>query len=395
MKSARTAIYFDNNATTAVSNACLEAVTKCLAMGPLNPSSKHSQGERAKRLLIDARQQVASTFGASPAEIVFTAGGTESNHLAILGALALQPDRRHIIASEVEHPSTLMLLRDLEGRGVHTSYVPVDGDGRLNVEAFGDLLRPDTALATIMWANNETGVLFPIGTLADMARARHVLFHTDAVQAAGKVPIDLQPMAVDLCSLSGHKLHAPSGIGALYVRKGLRLPPVVFGHQERGRRGGTENVAGIVALGAACVELDAAMGVEPARLANLRDRLERGVLARVACARVNGAGAVRVANTSNLRFGNLDAELILGRLDRLGICASAGAACSAAGNKPSHVLTAMGLSASGALASIRFSLGRQNTEREVDDVIDVLSEVLEELERHTARQSNDPMTFHP
>ncbi len=395
MKFARAAIYFDNNATTEVSNACLEAVTKCLAMGPLNPSSKHSRGERAKHLLIDARQQVASTFGASAAELVFTAGGTESNHLAILGALALQPDRRHIIASEVEHPSTLMLLRDLESRGIHTSYVPVDGDGRLNVEAFGDLLRPDTALATIMWANNETGVLFPIGTLADMSRARGVLFHTDAVQAAGKVPIDLQPMAVDLCSFSGHKLHAPSGIGALYVRKGLRLPPVVFGHQERGRRGGTENVTGIVALGAACVELDAAMGVEPARLATLRDRLERGVLARVACARVNGAGAVRVANTSNLRFGNHDAELILGRLDRLGICASAGAACSAAGNKPSHVLTAMGLSASGALASIRFSLGRQNNEREVDDVIDVLSELFEELERHAARQSNDPMTFHP
>jgi cysteine desulfurase len=222
-----------------------------------------------------------------------------------------------------------------------------------------------------------------------------VLFHTDAVQAAGKVPIDLHHTAVDLLSLSGHKLHAPSGIGALYVRKGLRLPPVVFGHQERGRRGGTENVAGIVALGAACAELDAAMGAEPARLANLRGRLERGVLARVACARVNGAGAARVANTTNLRFGNLDAELILGRLDRLGICASAGAACSAAGTKPSHVLTAMGLSAAAALASIRFSLGRQNTEREVDEVIGVLPEVLDELERQTARQSNDPMTFHP
>jgi cysteine desulfurase len=384
MTTSRAAIYFDNNATTAVSTACLEAMLSCLAMGPINPSSKHSHGERAKRLVMDARHAVASTLGASAAEIVFTASGTESNHLAILGALALQPDRRHIITSEVEHPSTLMLLRHLESRGVHTSYLPVDGEGRLNVEALSDTLRPDTALVSLMWANNETGVLFPIAALAEMARARGVLFHTDAVQAVGKVPIDLERTAVDMLSLSGHKLHAPAGIGALYVRKGLKLPPLVFGHQERGRRGGTENVVGIAALGAACAELREALSAEPARLANLRDRLESGVLAQVPCARVNGAGAARVANTSNLCFRGFDAELILGRLDRLGISASAGAACSSAGTKPSHVLTAMGLSAAAALASVRFSLGRQNTEQEVDEVLRVLPEVLAEPALQTA-----------
>lgn len=384
MMNAHAPIYFDNNATTAVSSACLTAMLSCLQMGPINPSSKHSQGERAKGVVMDARHAVASTFGASPAEIVFTASGTESNHLAILGALALQPDRRHIITSEVEHPSTLMLLRHLASRGVHTSFIPVDGEGRLNVEAFSDSLRPDTALVSLMWANNETGVLFPVEALAEMARARNVLFHTDAVQAAGKVPIDLERTAVDMLSLSGHKLHAPAGIGALYVRKGVKLPPLVFGHQERGRRGGTENVAGIVALGAACAEVREALATEPTRLAALRDRLESGVLARVPCARVNGGGAARAANTSNLRFGGFDAELILGRLDRLGISASAGAACSSAGTKPSHVLTAMGLSAAAALASVRFSLGRQNTEQEVDEVLGLLPEVFAELALQTA-----------
>ncbi len=377
-------IYFDNNATTAACEASLLAMVSCLEMGPINPSSKHSQGERAKRLVMDARHAVASTFGASAPEIVFTASGTESNHLAILGALALQPDRRHIVTSEVEHPSTLMLLRHLESRGVHTSHVPVDGEGRLNLEAFGDSVRPDTALVTLMWANNETGVLNPIEALAEIARARNVLFHTDAVQAAGKVPIDLRRTAVDMLSLSGHKLHAPAGIGALYVRKGVRLPPLVFGHQERGRRGGTENVAGIAALGAACAELSEALATESPRLARLRDRFEGGVLSRVPCARVNGAGAARVANTTNLRFGGFDAELILGRLDRMGISASAGAACSSAGTKPSHVLTAMGLSAAAAFASVRFSLGRQNTEQEVDAVLGVLPEVLAELALQTA-----------
>ena len=377
-------IYFDNNATTALASECLEAMNGCLRLGPINPSSKHSRGEQAKQLVMEARSEVASVFGATAAEIVFTSGGTESNHLAILSALALRPDRRRIIASEVEHPSTLMLLRHLETQGVRVSYLPVDSEGRLSLDALKDMLMPDTALVSLIWANNETGVLFPIAAAGEIARARGVLFHTDAVQAVGKVPIDLKDVPVDMLSLSGHTLHAPSGVGALYVRKGIKLPPLLFGHQERGRRGGTENVAGIVALGVACAVLLENISTDAARLKILRDRLEAGVRALVPYVRINGGGAARVANTSNLRFGDLDAEWILGRLDAKGFCASAGAACSSAGTKPSHVLTAMGLSASAALASVRFSLGRHNTEHEVDALLRALPEVLDDLAVRTA-----------
>jgi cysteine desulfurase len=372
-------IYFDNNATTAVASECLEAMNACLRLGPVNPSSKHSQGERAKLRVMEARDKVASAFGATAAEIAFTSGGTESNHLAILGALALHPDRRHIISSEVEHPSTLMLLRHLENHGARVSYLPVDSEGRLSLDALEDTLSPDTALVSLMSANNETGVLFPVAAAAELTRARGVLFHTDAVQAAGKVPLDLRQPPVDLLSISGHKLHAPAGVGVLFVRRGIKLPPLQFGHQERGRRGGTENVAGIVALGVACDILRENLASDAARLQCLRDRLEGGVLERVAYARVNGSGAARVANTSNIRFGDHEAELILARLDEKGICASSGAACSSGVTKPSHVLTAMGLSASAALASVRFSVGRDNTEEEVDELLRVLPGVLSDL----------------
>ncbi len=373
-------IYFDHNATTAVADECLAAMDACLRLGPVNPSSKHSLGDRAKELVGAARNQVATALGATPAEIVFTSGGTESNHLAILGSLALHPQRRHIICSEVEHPSTLMLLRRLETQGVRVSYLPVDGKGALILDALADTLSAETALVTLMWANNETGVLFPIAQAAELTRARGVLYHTDAVQAVGKLPIDLRALPVDLLSLSGHKLYAPAGTGALYVRKGIQLAPQLAGHQERGRRGGTENVAGIVALGVACAALNRYLPTEVLRLQALRERLEEGVLARVRGARINGAGAARVANTSNIRLGNLDAETVLGRLDRLGIFASAGAACSSAGTKPSHVLRAMGVSPSGALASVRFSLGRHNTEQEVDELLRVLPRVLSDLD---------------
>lgn len=372
------AIYLDNNASTAIAEECLDAMTRCLRQGPINPSSKHSQGERARQLVIEARNKVAALLGASVAEIVFTSSGTEANHLAILSALALQPERRHVITSEVEHPSTMMLWRHLETQGVRVSYLPVDAEGRLNLDALADTLSNQTALVSLMWANNETGVLFPIAEAAALARANGALFHTDAVQAAGKVPIDVKTTPVDLLSLSGHKLYAPAGIGALYVRKGIWLPPLLFGHQERGRRGGTENVAGIVALGVAC-DLIRNNAAEPARQERLRDFLETGVRARVPWADINGGGAMRVANTSSIRFGDLEAESILGRLDRLSIYASAGAACSSAGTKPSHVLTAMGLSAGAALASIRFSLGRHTTEQHIERLLDVLPGILDEL----------------
>lgn len=378
------AIYFDNNATAPVAPECVDAMVACLRLRAINPSSKHTLGEHARQLVIEARHEISRFLGAAPAEVAFTGSGTEANHWAILGALALQPERRHVITSEVEHPATLMLLRHLEKQGLRVTYLPVDGEGRLNLEALEDTLTPSTALVSLMWANNETGVIFPVAAAAALARSRGVLFHTDAVQAAGKVPIDLKRIPADLLSLSGHKLHAPSGIGALYIRKGLKLPPLLFGHQERGRRGGTENVPGIVALGAACALLRAKQAADDESLERLRDRLEGGILQRFPGARVNGGGAERVPNTSNVRFGGLDAEAILGRLDRLGFQASAGAACSSAGTKPSHVLTAMGLDAGAALASIRFSLSRFNSEQEVDALLRVLPDVLKDLAVCTA-----------
>ena len=277
-----------------------------------------------------------------------------------------------------------MLLRRLETQGVRVSYLPVDATGALILDALADTLSADTALVTLMWANNETGVLFPIAQAAELSHARGALFHTDAVQAVGKLPIELGAVPVDMLSLSGHKLYAPAGTGALYVRKGVQLAPQLAGHQERGRRGGTQNVAGIVALGVACESSNRYLPSEAPRLQALRERLEEGVLALVRHARVNGAGAARVANTSNIRLGDLDAEIVLGRLDRLGICASAGAACSSAGTKPSHVLRAMGLTPSAALASVRFSLGRKNTEQEVDELLRVLPGVLKDLAVRTA-----------
>lgn len=365
-------IYLDNNATTRVAPECLDAMLDCLRESYGNPSSKHRAGERAKRWVNEARAQTAGLLGAGPAEVVFTSGGTESNHLAIIGALALNPDRRHVVTSAVDHPSTLLLLKQLETKGVRVTYLTVDAQGRLDLAALERALTPDTALVTLLWANNETGVLFPIEAAADIAKSRGVLFHADAVQAAGKINIDLRRVPADMLSLSGHKLHAPKGVGALFVRKGVKLPPLLFGHQERGRRGGTENVPAIAGLGIACALVAESLDSDALRMAALRERLERGVVERVPFAGINGAGAVRVANTSNIRFGDVEAEIILERFDRGGICAALGAACSAAGSEPSHVLTAMGLDRRAARASIRFSLSRYTTDAEIERVLEVL-----------------------
>jgi cysteine desulfurase len=372
-------IYFDHNATTRISARSLAAMNDLLQSGPCNPSSKHSLGERAQQRVRAARAQVAALLGATPAELVFTSGGTEANHLAILGALAARPERNHIISSDVEHPSTLQLLRSLRARGVRVSLLPVDGAGRLNLAALADTLTPDTALVSLMWANNETGVVFPVAAAAELAHASGAWLHTDAVQAVGRLPIDLRQVPVDLLSLSGHKLHAPAGIGALFVRKGLQLVPQQSGHQERGRRGGTENVAGIVALGAACEETAALLATEPARIARLRDHLENALLQQIAGADINGLAAERIGNTTSVRFGSIPADFLLTHLDRHGICASSGAACASAEQKPSHVLKAMGLDDAAALASLRFSLGRDNTEAEIDALLRVLPGLLQAL----------------
>lgn len=365
-------IYLDNNATTAVAPECADAMARCLRENYGNPSSKHRVGESAKVESIAGRAKVAALLGATPPEIVFTSGGTEANHQAIFGALALSPGRRHIVTSQVEHPSTLALLRHLESEGVRVSYLPVDGQGQLDLAELEQAISEDTALVSLMWANNETGVLFPIEEAVAIAQAKGALFHTDAVQAVGKTPVDVSKVPVDFLSFSGHKIHAPKGIGVVFVRKGRKLPPLLFGHQERGRRGSTENLPGIVGLGIAAELAAAGLETGESRIAALRDRLENELLARLPGAFVNGAGAQRVPNTSSICLGSVEAEPILDKLDRGGICASAGAACTASGTEPSHVLTAMGLPSEASLATIRFSLSRYSTAEEIDRVIEIL-----------------------
>jgi cysteine desulfurase len=379
-----TNIYLDNNATTALAPECVEPVLACLRDSYGNPSSKHAVGERAKAQVMQARASVARLLNAAPAEIVFTASGTEANHLAIAGALAARPGKLHVVVSAVEHPSTLELLAHLETTGLRVTRLPVDQDGMLDLAALEQAIMPDTALVSLMWANNETGVLFPIAEAAQIARSRGVLFHTDAVQAAGKIPLDLAQVPVDLLSLAGHKFHAPKGVGALFVRKGLKLQPMLFGHQERGRRGGTENVPAIVGMGVACELAARETAAKAAAMAALRDRLETGVRLRIPCARINGGTALRAGNTSSVRFGELPAEAILDKLDKNGICASSGAACTAGGTEPSHVLSAMGLSEAEALATVRFSLSRYTTETEIDHVIDALAAILKRMTAEAA-----------
>ena len=369
-------IYLDNNATTQVAPECVEAMCASMQASYGNPSSKHGSGAAAKRLLGDARAQVAALLHATPPEIVFTSCGTESNHMAIHGALVLHPHKRHVVTSTVEHPSTLLLLKHLEGQGVRVTYVPVDRRGSLDMAALERAVDADTALVTLMWANNETGVLFPVEQAAAIAHRHGALFHTDAVQAAGKIPLDLARVPADLLSLSGHKLHAPKGIGALFVRKGIKLPPLLFGHQERGRRGGTENVPAIVGLGVACALALEGMDDESTRVKALRDKLEAAILAQVPFASVNGAGAARVPNTTNIGFAGMDGEMLLDRLDKAGIFASSGAACTAGGSEPSHVLTAMGQEREAALSSVRFSLSRYSTDAMLERVLDVLLDVV-------------------
>jgi cysteine desulfurase len=369
-------IYFDYNASAPVASESVDAVYDYLDSGYGNPSSKHGAGELAKRAMQEARVQVASLLNAHPAEIVFTAGGTEGNHAAVLGALAMAPEKNHIVTSTVEHPSLLLLFKHLETRGVRVTYLEVDAAGRLDPSQIEEAICKETALVSLMWANNETGVVFPIAEVARRVKARGVLFHSDAVQAAGKLALDVATAPVDLLTLSGHKLYAPSGVGVLYMRKGLKLPPLLYGHQERGRRGGTENVSGIIGLGIAALLVRDGLCTEMPQMAALRQRLETGVLERFPFASINGANGERLANTSNIRFGDLNGEAIVQKLDQAGVCVSQGAACSAGGTEPSHVLTAMGLSPEAAQASIRFSLGRYNTLEEVDRVLDLLSTII-------------------
>jgi len=373
-------IYLDNNATTQVAPEVLETILPYFHELYGNPSSAHSFGGQVAEKVTQAREQVAALLGARPGEIIFTSGGTESDNAAIRSALAAYPDKRHIVTSPVEHPAVRSLCHTLAKQGYRVTEVPVNGQGELDMALYARSLTPDTAIVSLMWANNETGVLFPIEKAAQMARDREILFHTDAVQAVGKVPINLRNTAVDMLSLSGHKLHSPKGIGVLYARTGLKFIPILIGgHQERNRRAGTENTPAIIGLGKACELAMVRMEEKKAKVLPLRDKLERGILGNIPHTRVNGGAAPRLPNTSNISFEFVEGESILLSLDAEGICASTGSACSSGSLEPSHVLLAMGLTPTTAQGSIRFSLSDYNTEEEIDHVLQKLPPIIERL----------------
>ena len=373
-------IYLDNNATTAVAPEVLAAMLPYLGELYGNPSSMHSFGGQVGEAVDTARERIAALLGAGPDEIIFTSCGSESDNTAIWSALQTQPEKRHLITTRVEHPAVLNVVQYWERQGYHVTLLGVDGKGRLDLDEYAAALSDDTALVSIMFANNEVGDIYPIQAMAEMAKERGILFHTDAVQAVGKTPIDLRHLPVDMLSLSGHKIHAPKGIGVLYVRKGVRFRPFLRGgHQERGRRAGTENVPYIVGLGMAAQLSSDHMQEERVNVARLRDKLENGLLERIPDCMVNGDVENRLPNTSNIAFKNVEGEAILLMLDRLGICASSGSACTSGSLEPSHVLRAMGVPFNYAHGSVRLSLSRYTTEEDVDYVIEKLPGVIETL----------------
>lgn len=373
-------IYFDNNATTAVAPEVLEAMRPFLTELYGNPSSIHHFGGQVAAHIETAREQLASLIGAAPTEVIFTSCGTESDSAAIHSALNLCPKRNKLVISKVEHPAVLNLGKDLERRGYRVSLIPVDGKGRLDMERAAELIDDDTAVVSVMWANNETGNIYPVAELAELAHKNGALFHTDAVQAVGKVPMNLDDLSIDFLSLSGHKLHAPKGVGALYVKRGVRFRPfIVGGHQETGRRAGTENVASIVGLGKAAELAAAHISEETTVVGKLRDKLEKTILETIPSVRVNGDPEHRLPNTTNISFEYIEGESILMLLDMFGICASSGSACTTGSLEPSHVLRAMGIPYTAAHGAIRFSLSRYNTLAEVDFVLEKLPPVIARL----------------
>jgi cysteine desulfurase len=375
-------IYLDHNATTPPSDAVVQRMTATLRDEFGNPSSVHHFGQRAKAIIDEARSAVAGLIGADPGDVVFTGGGTEGDNLAIRGiAEALEPTgRKHLIASAIEHEAVLNTLKALARRGWKTTLLPVDETGIVSPDTLRSAMTDDTALVSVMHANNEIGTVQPIPELAAIARERRALFHTDAVQSAGKIPLDVKTLGVDLLSISAHKFYGPKGVGALWIRRGVRLqPPLTGGKQERSRRAGTENVAGIAGMGVAAREAIAKMDSEAARLAALRNRLEDGILRSVTGTALNGVRSPRVPNTTNISFDRTEAESLLIALDLEGVAVSTGSACSSGTLEPSHVLKAMGFPPHRTQNSLRFSLGAANTEAEIDRVIAVLPGIVEKL----------------
>lgn len=376
-------IYLDNNATTRVDDAVVAAMLPFFTEQFGNPSSMHSFGNKVGLALKKARLQVQELLGAEhDSEIIFTSCGTESDSTALLSALKANPERKEIITTSIEHPAVLALCTQLEKEGYKTHFLKVDAQGRLDLAEYAKLLTDKVAVVSVMWANNETGTLFPVEAMAEMAHAAGIPFHTDAVQAVGKVPIDLKNTKIDMLSLSGHKLHAPKGVGVLYLRRGVRFRPLLRGgHQERGRRAGTENTASIVALGLACEQALRHMDFENTEVKRLRDKLEAGILAKVPRAFATGDVTNRLPNTSNIAFEFIEGEAILLLLNKFGIAASSGSACTSGSLEPSHVMRAMGIPYTAAHGTIRFSLSRYTTEAEIDRVIQVVPEVVAQLRK--------------
>lgn len=373
-------IYLDNNATTAVAPEVLEKILPYYQKQYGNPSSMHTFGGHLSHDIKQARSQVAGLFHSRDSEVLFTSGGTESDNAAIRGVLEANPDKRHIITSKVEHPAVLSLCQHLEHRGYQVTYLGVDEKGNLDLDALREAIRPDTAVVSIMYANNETGTVFPVEKIGAIVKERGVVFHCDAVQAPGKLSLDVNRIPADLISISGHKLHAPKGVGALFIRRGTRFVPfVIGGHQENGRRGGTENVAGIVGLGEACELVRQHENSEPIRIAQLRDDLQQRILTLIPETSVNGDQDNRLVTTTNISFAYIEGEAILLKLNEQGICASSGSACTSGSLEPSHVLRAMGVPFTRIHGSIRFSFSRYNNPEEVDHVLSVLPGIIENL----------------
>ncbi len=373
-------IYFDNNATTQVAPEVFQEMIPYLTEFYGNPSSIHRFGGQLAAKIDEARSRLADLLGAQNSEIIFTSCGTESDSSAIISALHNCPKRRKVVISKVEHPAVLNLGKELERKGFKVSQIPVDAKGRLDMDRAAEMIDDETAIVSVMWANNETGNIYPVAELGELAHRNGALFHTDAVQAVGKIPMNLAELPVDMLSLSGHKFHAPKGVGALYVKRGVRFHPFLTGgHQEHGRRAGTENLASVIGLGKAAELAKAHIEEENTRVRALRDRLEQSILASIPSVRVNGDVEHRLPNTANISFSYIEGESILMLLDMQNICASSGSACTTGSLEPSHVLRAMGVPYTDAHGSIRFSFSRYNTEEEVDKVLEVLPPVIARL----------------
>lgn len=375
-------IYLDNNATTRIAPEVLDEMNPYLINYYGNPSSMHTFGGKIHGIIEESRAKVAELIGAESEEIVFMSCGTESDNTALMSAVESFPQKRHIVTTRVEHPAVFNFVKHLARRGYRVTFIPVDNAGRLDMDSFSKALEDDTAVVSIMYANNETGVIFPVKEIGEILKERKILFHTDAVQAVGKLPINVKKLPVDMLSLSGHKLHAPKGIGALYVRKGTRFYPyIIGGHQENGRRAGTENVASIIALGKACELAAKNLENEIAYLSRLRNKLEESLLKCCPDVRINGDTEHRLPNTTNISFEYVEGEAILLRLNEYGICASSGSACTSGSLEPSRVLRAMGTPFTAIHGSIRFSLSRYNTEAEIDKVLDIVPKIIKELRK--------------